>query len=117
MLSEAYAFVMVTRIESYTETETGRRGKRIEFVNITRRRSTESSFPETKIVQELITQLKLSGFPLIQNMKSPKLVLYLFPEEEEALGLDFQVNHIYKISFKEHSLIFEDVTDEYSGII
>ncbi|GEM_PF-1841300 len=116
MGSEISTIVVVTRIESYSDPKSGRRGKRIEFVNIQQPSPIASveENPEVKIVKEMLMQLKTMGFPLIQNtVKMPKMILYLFPEEEAALDLDFQVNHVYKIIFEKNGLKFQDVTEDY----
>jgi hypothetical protein len=116
MNGEISAVVVVTKIESFTETQTGRRGKKIEFMKI-KQPSPIASFeenPEVKIVKEMLMQLKTMGFPLISDtIRMPKMILYLFPEEEAALDLDFQVNHVYKIIFEKSRIMFQDVTEEY----
>lgn len=115
MGNEISTIVVVTRIESYKDPKSGRRGKRIEFVNIQQPSPLAiEENPEVKIVKEMLMQLKTMGFPLIQNnIRMPKMILYLFPEEEAALDLDFQVNHVYKIIFDKKSLVIEDVTEDY----
>ena len=116
MSNEINTIVVVTKIESYIDPKNNRKGKRIEFVNLQQPKSfsmTEEN-PEMKIVKEMLAQLKTMGFPFVQNtIKIPKIVLYILPEEETALDLDFQVNHIYKIIFENKKLMFEDVTEDY----
>ena len=115
MSNEISTIVVVTRVESYTDPKNGRKGKRIEFINLQQPTSfsTAEENPELKIVKEMLTQLKTMGFPLIQNtIKIPKMILYVLPEEETALDLDFQVNHVYKIVFENKEIKFEDVTED-----
>lgn len=110
---ETYSLVTVTRIESYTDID-GRRGKRIELAVVNPRIEHEDYSPESRIVKEVVTQLRTFGFPIVQRQQGNiKLVIYLLPEEEEAFGLEFKVNNIYKITFSNGVLKFEDVTREY----
>jgi len=110
---EVYSLVTVTRIESYADPE-GRRGKKIEFTIVKPEIERGVYSPESKIVKEVVTQLKTLGLPLIhQQQGSIKLIIYMLPEEEEALGVDFKVNNIYKMTFLNGSLHFKDVTKEY----
>ena len=113
MDNEIYTLVTITRMESYVDQD-GKRGKKIEFI-IVRPRINENSYsPESRIVKEVVTQLKTLGLPVIQQHQgSLKLIVYLLPEEEEALGVDFRVNNVYKLTFSKGSLRFEDVTREY----
>jgi len=108
--------VIVTRIDSFNDPNTGRLGKRIELA-LTKEPINGTSHTETietKIVKEMITQLQALGIPLLQpKNRFIKMILYLLPEEEKALGINFQVNHVYKIKFDNNMLKFEDVTDEY----
>ena len=116
MSGEINTIVVATKIESYTDPKNGRKGKRIEFINIHQppSLSTIEENPELKIVKEMLSQLKTMGFPLIQStINMPKMILYLLPEEETALDLDFQVNHVYRIIFENKGLKFEDVTEDY----
>lgn len=116
MDEEISTIVVVTKIESYTDPKTGRKGKKIEFVNIQEPRVATVSHetPESRIVRDMLMQLKTMGFPFIQsNLRIPKMILYLLDEEEKALNLNFIVNHIYKIVFDKKTLKFEDVTREY----
>jgi len=110
---EVYSLVTVTRIESYVDVN-GKRGKKIEFTIVKPEIERDIYSPESKIVKEVVTQLKTLGLPLMhQQQGSIKLIIYILPEEEEALGIEFKVNNIYKMTFLDGSLRFEDVTKEY----
>jgi hypothetical protein len=115
-MKEINTIVIVTRIESYTEPGTGKRGKKIEFVNIRQPnvKPVSEETPEIRMVRDMLMQLKTMGFPFIQNsIKIPKIILYLSREEEDALNIDFKVNHVYKLVFENASIRFVDVTNEY----
>jgi len=112
--NEIYSLVTVTRIETFTDIASRKRGKKIEFAVIYPKHEEEVYNPETRIVKEMITQLKNIGLPILQTQqRNIKLVLYILPEEEEAMKIQFKVNNIYKMIFEEGSLKFEDVTNKY----
>ncbi len=109
--------VIVTRIESYVDPNTSQRGKRIEFSLLDSQEDTSyntSTSTEVRIVKEMMQQLKSMGFPILQGGKKVlKMILFILPEEERSLGIEFQVNHIYKINFSNGKMIFNDVTEQY----
>jgi len=113
MSHEVYSLITVTRIESYVD-QNGRRGKRIEFSVINPRIEEETYTPESRIIKEVVTQLKSIGIPFVhQQQRNIKLILYILPEEEKALDIDFKVNSIYKMVFRNGAIYFEDVTNKY----
>lgn len=113
----ASTLVIVTRIESYMDPNTSQRGKRIEFSLLKPQEDTSydtTSSAEVRIVREMMMQLKNIGLPILQaNKRILKMVLFILPEEEKSLGIEFQVNHIYKIDFVKGKMVFSDVTDQY----
>ncbi len=115
--SPASTLVIVTRIESYVDPRTSQRGKRIEFSLLETHENNEfsnTSSTEIRIVKEMMMQLKNMGFPILQsNKRILKLILFILPDEEKSLGIDFQVNHIYKIDFLDGKMVFSDVTEQY----
>ena len=114
-MSKYETYVIVTRIESYSDPNRNVRGKKIEFSIIEKRiERNEYQQPEIKIVREMVNQLKSMGFVMpIQNIRNLKMILYLLPEEEEALGITFNVNNIYKLTFSNNGLMFTDVTKDF----
>ncbi len=107
-------YVIVTRIESYTDNKGGGRGKKIEFSIIERRQESGYQSPEVRMVREMVNQLRSMGMVMpFQQLRNLKMILYLMPEEERALGITFNVNNIYKMIFKNGSIQFVDVTDQF----
>jgi hypothetical protein len=95
-------FVKITQIKSITDPETGEDGKEIQFSEI---RKTPGSVlrqsDEAKIVQEMMNQLRMMGLPVItrQDMKLPKLIIFLTEDECEKLQIDLIVNRVYDLKF------------------
>ncbi len=114
-MKEYETYVIVTRIESYTDPSRNVRGKKIEFAIIEKRiERNDYQQPEVRIVKEMVNQLKSMGFMLpMQNIRNLKMVLYLLPEEENALGITFNVNNIYKLTFSNNGIRFKDVTKDF----
>ncbi|NIM45545.1 MAG: hypothetical protein GTN80_07860 [Nitrososphaeria archaeon] len=93
-------FVKITKIQSINDPETGEEGKQIEFVEI-RKTPTKVLTPtnESRIIQEMMNQLKMMGFPMIlkPEVKVPKMILFLTDEECEKLQIDLEVNKTYDL--------------------
>jgi len=115
--NEVSTLVVVTRIESYVDPRTSQRGKRIEFSLLESHDENTyntSMSTEVRIVKEMMMQLKNIGLPILQaNKRILKMILFILPEEEKSLGIEFQVNHIYKIDFVNGKMVFSDVTEQY----
>lgn len=113
----ASTLVIVTRIESYVDPNTSQRGKRIEFSLLNTQENTTydtTASTEARIVKEMMMQLKNIGLPILQaNKRVLKMILFILPEEERSLGIEFQVNHVYKIDFMDGKMVFSDVTEQY----
>jgi len=106
-------YIIVTRIESYTDPKGGR-GKKIEFATVERKDDPGYQSPEVKMVREMVNQLKNMGMLLpFQQIRNLKMVLYLMPDEEKSLGIVFNVNNVYKMTFENGSIKFIDVTDQF----
>jgi len=108
MIREKY--VRVHRISSYRDPDTGRLGKIIELVENVRSDSpavTSISGEEASVmimVRDILKTLPIPG--LTTERLKPKITLYLTEEECEMLGIDFEVNSVYKIVFEDGSIKF-----------
>lgn len=108
-------YVIVTRIESYTDSTRNVRGKKIEF-SLIDKRSNENTYahPEVRIVREMVNQLKSMGVMMpMQSIRNLKMILYLLPEEEKALNTTFNVNNVYRLEFSPNGIKFVDVTEQF----
>ncbi len=107
-------YVVVTRIESYVDNRGGGRGKRIEFSIIETRQEQGYQSPEVRMVREMVNQLRNMGVVMpFQQVRNLKMVLFLLPEEEKALGINFNVNNVYKLVFQDGAIKFVDITDQF----
>lgn len=111
MMREIY--VRVHRISSYRDPDTGRPGRIIELVEEVRSDNpTLASVSGEEaammiMVRDILKSLPIPGFTM--ECLKPKITLYLTEEECEMLGINFEVNSVYRIEFKDGSIKFYKV--------
>ncbi|MFQ5710224.1 MAG: arcadin 1 [Candidatus Geothermarchaeales archaeon] len=95
-------FVKLTKIQSISDPETGEEGRQIEFVEV-RKTPTKvlTQTDESRIIQEMMNQLRMMGFPTIfkPEIRVPKMILFLSDEECEKLQINLEVNKTYDLRF------------------
>lgn len=95
--------VIVHRVTSISDPETGRLGKQIDLVE-TRLRGSPAFLQgvgedEAKLVRGILTQFQSMGvLPPIGQITLPKITLYLTDSEYEQLGLNLEVNDKLEVS-------------------
>ncbi len=101
--------VRVNKIESIRDID-GNLGKRIELLeereiaHLPMRPQTE----EAKVVQDVLQALQ-QQMPVFQpkvQFAIPKIILFLTEQENESLGIVFDVNQIYDITLENQSIRF-----------
>ncbi len=103
--------VKIARIEAMRDAQ-GRSGIRIDFteeIDIPRVTVTQGESEEAKVVQNMLSALSQSGFPLFQQQNQltiPRLVLFLQDDEKEALGLRFEAGQYYDLEMRNGSISF-----------
>ncbi|HKZ87793.1 MAG TPA: arcadin 1 [Candidatus Bathyarchaeia archaeon] len=104
--------VRVNKIESIRDID-GNLGKRIELVeereisNYVMRPQTD----EAKVVQDVLQamQQQMPMFPQRQQMAVPKILLFLTEQEYDSLGINFDVNQVYKVTLANQGIQFTKV--------
>ncbi len=100
--------VKVSRITGVTDPATGNAGRQIEF--------TEYSSPPVlgdDMTRAMMFQLQsILPVQLIKDMWTPKMVLFLKENEYLQLGLPFEVNDIYEVTFERGTISFKRATAE-----
>lgn len=101
--------VRVNKIESIRDLD-GNLGKRIELIE-------EREIPhfpvrpqseEARMVQDVLQALQ-QQMPVLPNKTQfaiPKLILFLTEQENESLGIEFDVNQIYEITLENQAIRF-----------
>mgnify|MGYP001772528406 CR=1 FL=1 len=100
--------VKVSRITGITDPATGQAGRLIEF--------TEYSSPPMfgdDVTRAMMFQLQsMLPVQLIRDLWSPKMVLFLKENEYMQLGLPFEVNDVYEVTFERGTISFKRATAE-----
>ncbi len=100
--------VKVSRITGMNDPITGTPGRLIEFTEYS-----TLPFPGDEMTKNFISQLQ-AIFPIqsVKELWTPKLVLFLKENEYLQLGLQFEVNDIYEVTFEKGSIVFKRSTAE-----
>lgn len=99
--------VIVTNISSYFDQETRTRGREIDLdeYETDKDRPAQAFNFGPDFVNELMKGISQTvGF---QSRPSQKLILRLSDEEYESLGIKFEVNDIYSLTFEEGRIEFK----------
>lgn len=102
--------VRVNKIESVRDLD-GNLGKRIELLEEREipRFAVRPSSEEAQMVQDVLQALQ-QQMPIIPNktqLAIPKLILFLTEQENESLGIEFDVNQIYEIELENEAIRFK----------
>jgi hypothetical protein len=104
--------VRVNKIESNRDVD-GNLGKRIELLEerevnpyIVRPQSDEAKMAQD-IMQALQTQMPF--LPQRTQMATPKIILFLTEQENDNLGITFDVNQVYEVALENHAIRFRKV--------
>jgi hypothetical protein len=102
--------VRVNKIESIRDLD-GNLGKRIELLEEREipRFAVRPSSEEAQMVQDVLQALQ-QQMPIIPNktqLAIPKLILFLTEQENESLGIEFDVNQIYEITLENEAIRFK----------
>ena len=108
----------VARVESF-ETPDGELGRRIELVEERPARASvvpaRTMSEEARLAHELAQsmfqamQAQLPFFRVGRRVRVPKIVLFLTEAECEELGLEFNVNQVYEVTFSRGAIKFKRV--------
>ncbi len=100
--------VKVSRITGMNDPITGTPGRLIEFTEYS-----TIPFPGDEITKSFLSQLQ-AIFPIqsVKELWTPKLVLFLKENEYLQLGIQFEVNDIYEVTFEKGSIVFKRSTAE-----
>jgi hypothetical protein len=113
MQSVNYLFrVRVNKIESTKDLD-GNLGKRIELLEereinpyIVRPQSDEAKMAQD-IMQAL--QQQMPFLPQKTQMATPKIILFLTEQENDNLGITFDVNQVYEVALENQAIRFRKV--------
>jgi hypothetical protein len=104
--------VRVNKIESNRDVD-GNLGKRIELLEerevnpyIVRPQSDEAKMAQD-IMQALQTQMPF--LPQRTQMTTPKIILFLTEQENDNLGITFDVNQVYEVALENQAIRFRKV--------
>ena len=104
--------VRVNKIESNRDVD-GNLGKRIELLEerevnpyIVRPQSDEAKMSQD-IMQALQTQMPF--LPQRTQMATPKIILFLTEQENDNLGITFDVNQVYEVALENQAIRFRKV--------
>jgi hypothetical protein len=104
--------VRVNKIE-YNRDVDGNLGKRIELLEerevnpyIVRPQSDEAKMAQD-IMQALQTQMPF--LPQRTQMATPKIILFLTEQENDNLGITFDVNQVYEVALENQAIRFRKV--------
>jgi Arcadin 1 len=104
--------VRVNKIESNRDVD-GNLGKRIELLEerevnpyIVRPQSDEAKMAQD-IMQALQTQMPF--LPQRTQMATPKIILFLTEQENDNLGITFDVNQVYEVALENQAIRFKKV--------
>ena len=104
--------VRVNKIESNRDVD-GNLGKRIELLEereinpyIVRPQSDEAKMAQD-IMQALQTQMPF--LPQRTQMATPKIILFLTEQENDHLGITFDVNQVYEVALENQAIRFRKV--------
>ena len=104
--------VRVNKIESNRDVD-GNLGKRIELLEerevnpyIVRPQSDEAKMAQD-IMQALQTQMPF--LPQRTQMVTPKIILFLTEQENDNLGITFDVNQVYEVALENQAIRFRKV--------
>jgi hypothetical protein len=104
--------VRVNKIESNRDVD-GNLGKRIELLEerevnpyIVRPQSDEAKMAQD-IMQALQTQMPF--LPQRTQMATPKIILFLTEQENDNLGITFDVNQVYEVALENQAIRFRKV--------
>lgn len=104
--------VRVHRIESYRDHD-GNLGKRIELVQeeTTPRFIVRPESEEARIVQDMlrVIQQQIPIFGVQTQVAMPKIILFLTEREYEELGVNFDVNRVYKVELFKQTISFKEI--------
>ena len=105
--------VRVQKIESIRDPE-GNLGKRIELIEdrVIPRFAVRPETEEARMVQEVMKTVQ-QQIPILSTQRTqfalPKMILFLTENEYEQLGIDFDVNQLYKLELSGQSIMFKSV--------
>jgi hypothetical protein len=104
--------VRVNKIESNRDVD-GNLGRRIELLEerevnpyIVRPQSDEAKMAQD-IMQALQTQMPF--LPQRTQMTTPKIILFLTEQENDNLGITFDVNQVYEVALENQAIRFRKV--------
>lgn len=100
--------VKVSRITGYNDPITGTPGRIIEFTEYS-----SIPLPGDEMMRSMFAQLQ-AIFPLqsLRDLMPPKIAIFLKENEYIQLGLQFEVNDVYEVTFEKGTITFKRATVE-----